>query len=161
MTQEKLQTILEMERQQLVDIISSVGCTPWEAAQFAIEEYFIGEPNGDYNYHNFRQHYINRYLKDSRHDGTLHFRFGTALTEVLQHLFDVQISKGYIAIKKAVYEKMDQLKKDDELWEFGKHIADFENWASAWTEYFCDGEDEIVDINWNIKKKKQNSVGVK
>jgi hypothetical protein len=152
MNKDKLQTIVEMEREKLTDILLSVDCTNWEAAQFAIEEYFIGEPCGDYDYHNFRKHFTDRYLKTEYADGTLHYRFGTALTEVLNHLFDVQISKAYIAIKKVVYKKMDELKEKNELWSLD-YILDFENWCSAWTQEFSDG-DEIVDINWNIKKKR-------
>lgn len=153
MDKDKLQTIVELNREKLLEILLNVGCSNWEAAEFAIEEYFIGEPCGDYDYHNYKKHFTNRYLKEEYGDGTLHHRFGTALTEVFYHLFDVQISKGYIAIKKAVYKKMDELKENDELWSI-EYVAKFNDWCSAWTDEFCHGDDEVVDINWVIKKKK-------
>jgi hypothetical protein len=158
MEKDKLQTIVELNREKLLDILLNVGCSNWEAAQFAIEEYFIDEPCGDYDYHNYKKHFTNRYLKDETYDGKLRYRFGTALNEVFYHLFDVQISKGYIAIKKAVYKKMDELKEKNELWSIN-YTIDFEDWCSIWSEDFTEGDDEIVDINWVIKKNKKELVG--
>ena len=155
MDSNKLQTIVELNREKLLEILLHVGCSNWEATQFAIEEYFIGEPCGDYDYHNYKKHFTIRYLKEEYADGKLHHRFGTALNEVFYHLFDVQISKGYIAIKKAVYKKMDELKENDQLWSID-YVANFEDWCSAWTQEFCEGDDEIVDINWVIKKKNKD-----
>jgi len=156
MNYDQKQTMIEINRQRLTDIILSIGCSPWDAAQFAIEEYFLELPCDEYSYHNYREHFINRYIKDERFDGTKSYRFGTVMTEILIHLFDVQISKAYMVIKTAVYKKMDELKETDDLWEFGRHIADFEDWVSAWTQEFCDGDNEIVDADWIIKKKNIN-----
>ena len=155
MNHDKLQTIVESNRQQLTDIILSVGCTPFDAAEFAIQEYFLEQPNGEYDYHAYHDHFKERYLKTEYFDGSKHYRFGKLMTQVLDHLFDVQISKCYIAIKKAVYNKMDELKENDELWQFGLHIADFEEWCGAWSQEFVEGENEVVDMDWRIVKKTE------
>lgn len=155
MNKDRLQTIVEIERETLINMLTSIGCTNWNAAEFAIEEYFIGEPCGDYDYHNYRKHFTQRFLKRELLDGSSNYRFGTALTDVLNHLFDVQISKAYITIKKEVYQKMDELKENGELWTCD-YVADFEEWVGSWSMDFCDGNNEVVDIDWNIKKKKKD-----
>ena len=154
----KLQTIVESNRQQLTDIILSVGCSPFDAAEFAIQEYFLEQPNGEYDYHAYHEHFKERFLKREYVGGTNNYRFGKLMTQVLDHLFQVQISKSYIAIKNEAYQKMDELKEQEELWEFGVHVADFEEWCSAWAQEFIEGDNEVVDMDWKIKRTtKQTS----
>ena len=55
-------------------------------------------------------------------------------------------------IKKAVYEKMDELTKEEQMWSLD-FVSDFDEWKSAWAQDFIDGENKVIDFDWNIIKK--------
>lgn len=149
MTYEKLQDLIEINRNELIDIVESVGCYTHDALQFAIEEYTLGMECDEYSYHNYREHFQKRYLKHP--NGTQ--RFGHLMTEVLDHLFMQQIGPSYVQIKKMAYKEMDKYKQNGELWNTNL-VANYEEWVG----YVCDvimGENKNFTHDWNkIKKTK-------
>jgi len=150
MTYEKQIEIAKEKRQLLIDALVGTGCTPYDAASFAIEEYFMGCEFTDYSYHEYHEHYVKRHLNDN---GTP--RFGHLMTQVLDRFFYEDLSKKYMAIKTAVYNKMDELKESDELWSM-EYIANFEDWCALHAESFigdCEEDEEglaVVDFDWNL-----------
>lgn len=145
------QTIIETKREDLIEILRQEKMSVWEAAEFALQEYVMGVPNNEYNYHNYHEHFTKRYLKDDEGD----YKFGTAMTSVMQHLFHQHISKAYSTIKNAVYEYMDAQDKapaEDriDLKTFDYNLSEMADYV---VYYKMELIKEIVDVNWNIISK--------
>ena len=155
MSYEEKQQLVSENKEMLINILASINCTPYDACTFAMEEYFLGLDNGQYSYHNYHNHFKERYLNKTYGDGSKQPRFGSSLTEVLDQLFYDHISKVYMVIKNAVYERFDFLKDVGDLWEFGLHVADFEEWCGAYCDQFVD---DIVDIDWNLIDKDEEEI---
>jgi hypothetical protein len=155
MTSDLVQTIIETKREELIEIMKENGCLVWSAGEFALQECIMGIPNGDYNYHNYHEHYTQRYLKDDVGD----WKYGTAMTHVLQQLFHKHFSKAYSAIKNAVYEYMDEQQNSDIPEEGRMTLKDFGYDLSEMTDYVIYHEldlmENVVDKNWNIVAKRK------
>lgn len=145
------QTVVETKRMELIEIISSEGCSIFDAISFSIEEYFMGLPLTEHSYFEFREHFQKRCLQRKTHSGEIRNKFGYALTEVLERLFDVQISKYYILIKTFIYDKMKEYEEKDEMWN-EEWCCSFEDWvASVCGEL---SEQIPVDYFWNLSNNQ-------
>jgi hypothetical protein len=152
MNQDDIMTIIETKRDELIKQMEQDGCRVWEAAEFAVQEYILGVPNGEYNYHNYHEHYLERYLKNEEHD----WKYGTAYIAVMRQLFHKHFSKGYTAIKNCIYEYLDNeaLKPDDEridLKSFGYNVEEF----TSYIVFEKDVYENVVDKDWNILKQSR------
>ena len=117
MTYDQKQTIIEIKRKELIDIIEKEGCLVYNAIEFAIEEYILGIPCDEHSYFDFKEHFEKRCLKYQWSPSE--WKYGNSMTEVLLHLFDKQISKAYMEIKKYVYQYLDTEKEtlgEDFIW---------------------------------------------
>lgn len=151
MTSDLMQTVIETKREDLIQILREEKMSVWEAAEFALQEYVMGCPNNEYNYHEYHEHFTTRYLKNDEGD----YKFGTAMTSVMQHLFHQHISKAYSAIKNAVYEFMDSQDKQPEEDRIDLKAFDYNLSEMAdYVVYFkLELLKEIVDKDWNIIAK--------
>jgi len=149
MNYDKLQTIIEIKREELIDMIESMGCYTFTAVDFAIEEYTLDMECGEYSFHNYHDHYTKRFLKTEMGN----YRFGLLMTEVFQHLFSQQIGPAYVQIKKIVYKELDKIKANDEWWN-SNYIATFAEWCGAVNETIM--EEKKIGHGWlKIKKPKE------
>lgn len=145
------QTIIETKREELIEILKENGCTIWDAAEFALQEYVMGVPNGEYNYHEYHEHFNQRYLRDSEGE----HRFGTAMYGVMQQLFYKHISKGYSLIKNTIYDYMEaheHLPEDERvvLKDFGHNLSEMTDYVI----YFkLELMKTLIDMQWNIVAK--------
>lgn len=146
-------TLVETKRMELIEIINSEGCSVFDAIRFSIEEYVMGLPLTEHSYFEFREHFQNRCLQSKTHSGENRYKFGFALTEVLERLFNVQISKYYIHIKTFIYEKMKEYEEKEELWNEDYCIS-FEDWVIALTDELH--EEIPIDYFWNLKKDENS-----
>lgn len=144
------QTIIETKREDLIEILREEKMSVWEAAEFAMQEYVMGIPNGDYNYHEYHDHFTTRYLKNEEGE----WKFGTAMTSVMQHLFHKHISKGYTAIKNAIYQHMEDMANSPV--EEQLTLKDFDYNMTDMCDYVVyhkmDLLKNVIDIHWNIIK---------
>ena len=161
-------TIIESKKMELIEIINSEGCSVFDAMKFSIEEYVMGLPLTEHSYFEFREHFQNRCLKEKTHLGETRYKFGYALTEVLERLFNVQISKYYILIKTFIYEKMKEYEEKEEMWN-EEYCISFEDWVNAVSNELH--EDIPIDYFWtltkdeneveNMKNDSTNPIGIK
>lgn len=153
MNYEKIKQKVKDNRNLLTEILQSEGLTTFRMAEFAIEEYMLGENCGKYDYHNFREDFETRILHGN--DGRRP-KFGKLMTETLSHFFNTYLDDVYILVKKIVYQKMDELDNNDELWTIDNFCATFEDWVGAWAEEIVhDDENFPIDFNdFNIDEKK-------
>lgn len=146
------QTVVETKRMELIEIINSEGCSVFDSIRFSIEEYVMGLPLTEHSYFEFREHFQNRCLQVKTRSGETRYKFGNALTEVLEQLFNVQISKHYILIKSFIYEKMKEYEEKDEMWN-EEYCISFDDWVSAVS---FELEEEIpIDYFWNLNKSDE------
>lgn len=153
MTYDQKQTVIEIKRKELIQIIEMEGCLVHNAIDFAIEEYILGLPCDEYSYFDFKEHFEKRYLKYSF--DTSEWKFGNSMIEVLLHLFDKQLSKVYMEIKTYVYKYFELLEKEDN--EEYIPLDQFES-LSDFIEYYhykMEVTDTVVDNDWNIIPKKR------
>ena len=146
-------TVVETKRMELIEIINSEGCSVFDATRFSIEEYVMGLPLTEHSYFEFREHFQNRCLQGKTYSGEKRYKFGFALTEVLERLFNVQISKYYIQIKSFIYEKMKEYEEKEELWN-EEYCISFEDWVIALTDELH--EEIPIDYFWNLKKDENS-----
>ena len=160
MNYQKQKEVAEVKRKELIGILESAGCTTFDAVQFAIEEYFLGNKNTKYSYQEYHEHFVTRSL-NRKIGNDLRPRFGHQMTEVLDRLFYEHLSNIYMVIKTAVYKRMDELKESDDLWVSGEYCANFEEWVNAYSDEFIYDEDidnedterteyHVVDYDWNL-----------
>lgn len=147
------QTVVETKRMELIEIINSEGCSVFDAIKFSIEEYVMGLPLTEHSYFEFREHFQNRCLQEKTHFGGNRHKFGFALTEVLERLFNVQISKYYILIKTFIYEKMKEYEEKEEMWNEESCIS-FEDWVNAVTDELH--EEIPIDYFWNLSSQDKD-----
>jgi hypothetical protein len=147
------QTIVETKRMELIEIISSEGCSVYDAIRFSVEEYFMGLPLTDHSYFEFREHFQKRCLQRRTPSGETRYKFGNALTEVLERLFYVQISKNYILIKTFIYDKMKEYEEKEEMWN-EEYCISFEDWVNTLTDELH--EETPIDYFWNLKKNEDS-----
>lgn len=142
-------TIIESKKMELIEIINSEGCSVFDAMKFSIEEYVMGLPLTEHSYFEFREHFQNRCLKVKNHFGETRYKFGYALSEVLDRLFYDHISKNYLLIKSFVYEKMKEYEEKEEMWN-EEYCISFDEWVGS----ICDElhEEIPIDYFWNLTK---------
>jgi hypothetical protein len=150
MRHDDIMTIIEIKRDELIKQMEQDGCRVWEAAEFAVQEYVLGVPNGEYSYHNYHEHYIERYLKNDEHD----WKYGTAYISVMQQLFHKHFAKAYSLIKTAIYEHLDAmaLKPEEDrmdLAAFDYNVDEFASYIVFETEII----NQVVDRDWKILRK--------
>ena len=153
MTYDQKQTIIEIKRKELIQIVEMEGCMVYNAIEFAIEEYILGLPCDDGCYYGFKEHFEKRCLKYQW--SPYEWKYGNSMTEVLLQLFDKHISKAYTEIKKYVYEFLDTLEKEEEedfVW-----IKDVEtlNELLDYYQFKMEVQKTVVDNDWNILPKKK------
>ncbi len=149
------QTVVETKRMELIEIINSEGCSVFDAISFSIEEYVMGLPLTEHSYFEFREHFQKRCLQERTTSGETRYKFGYALTEVLERLFNVQISKYYILIKTFVYEKMKEYEEKEEMWNEEYYIS-FEDWVNAVTDELH--EEIPIDYFWNLTENEKEDL---
>jgi hypothetical protein len=152
------QTIVETKRMELIEIINSEGCSVFDAIKFSIEEYVMGLPLSEHSYFEFKEHFQNRCLQEKTRSGETRYKFGYALTEVLERLFNVQISKYYILIKTFIYEKMKEYEEKEEMWN-EEYCISFEDWVNAVSNELH--EDIPIDYFWTLTKDENEVENMK
>lgn len=153
MTYDEKQTIIEIKRKELIDIIEKEGCMVYNAIEFAIEEYILGLPCGEDSYFGFKEHFEKRCLKYEWSPSE--WKYGNSMTEVLLHLFDKQISKAYMEIKKYVYQYLDTEKEtlaEDFIWLDNVETL---NELIDYYQFNMKVQETVVDNDWNILPKKK------
>ena len=152
MRHDDIMTIIETKRDELIKQMEQDGCRVWEAAEFAVQEYVLGIPNGEYNYHNYHDHYTARYLNNEEHE----WKYGTAYIQVMQQLFHKHFAKAYSAIKNHIYEYLDAeaLKPEEDRLD----LAAFEYNVSEFASYIVFEKDlfeAAVNKDWKILRKSK------
>ena len=153
MTYDQKQTIIEIKRKELIDIIEKEGCLVYNAIEFAIEEYILGIPCDEHSYFDFKEHFEKRCLKYQWSPSE--WKYGNSMTEVLLHLFDKQISKAYMEIKKYVYQYLDTEKEtlgEDFIWLDNVETL---NELIDYYQFNMKVQETVVDNDWNILPKKK------
>lgn len=115
------QNILEMKRKFLIDVAEELNCTVNDAVCFAIEEYYLERPNTQYSYHDYKDHYMSKIIGRNKN----YPNHGKMMTEMLEHLFDSQISECYAQIKKFVYSYFEYLHNKGEGWSPDTYTNEF------------------------------------
>lgn len=152
MNYEKLKTKVKDNRKLITEILQSENLSTFGMAEFAIEEYMLGENCDKYSYHNFHDHFVARHLNCERGN---HPKFGKLMTEVLDRYFWDYINDVYILIKKIVYEKMNKLDENGELWTIDYFSSTFEEWVGAWAQEIVEDENFPVDYcSFDVDEKK-------
>ena len=98
MTYDEKQTIIEIKRKELIDIIEKEGCMVYNAIEFAIEEYILGLPCGEDSYFGFKEHFEKRCLKYEWSPSE--WKYGNSMTEVLLHW---AVSSRFYLLKLSFY----------------------------------------------------------
>jgi hypothetical protein len=151
----QLQDVIEMKRKELIDVVNSMGFTTSEAVGFAIQEHYLGIPiKNDYSDDNeFEESFEKLFLR--RKDGDLVYSY--TMTEVLEHLYSKQIGKTYIEIKKYVYSRLEEEKKNNLYWGSGYEFGDeFKEWLWHFEDLiYQEVSERVADDDWNIIKPKK------
>jgi len=160
------QNIIEDKRKELIDLLISIDFTTTEAVAFAIQEHFLGITLKD-NYsddNEFEDSFKKLYLRRDNSSTARTLVYSKTMTDVLEHLYNKQLGKTYIEIKKYVYGRLEEEKTLGNYWgtdnfDFGD---DFKEWLwfmedKLYTEV-CEC---VADDNWNIippKKEKTSKI---
>ena len=151
----QLQDVIEMKRKELIDVVNSMEFTTSQAVGFAIQEHYLGIPiKNDYSDDNeFEESFKKLFLR--RKDGDLVYSY--TMTEVLEHLYSQQIGKTYIEIKKYVYSRLEEEKKNNLYWGTDYEFGDeFKEWLWHFEDLIYQEVSECVaDDDWNIIKPKK------